>query len=200
VRRSTRFLAWTAALAVAAGAGAFAAAHTDPFPPGVSDPGERPSPTTSVAPEPEPRRWQMSARVRSEHRLHVGGACRSDWDVQVLLEEDAGGRVQGTALATVRGDPGCDFATAAVQTQAIGVPVSGSVAFGGGQLRLRFGEPVDEDPTGSTDLGGFVELVDGFRAVAVPGNVTTVGTRRPDGNDGVFSMTWRIQLRCTAGC
>ena len=78
MRTPVKIVAWTLAFAAAAGAGAYVAAHTDPFPPGVDDPGARStSPSTSVVPtptsEPEPRRWQVDAEVGSEHQLHVEG-------------------------------------------------------------------------------------------------------------------------------
>jgi hypothetical protein len=47
-RRLLKVAAWAAVFLTCAGIGAFVAAQTDPFPPGVDDPGLRPTPSTGT--------------------------------------------------------------------------------------------------------------------------------------------------------
>jgi hypothetical protein len=204
VRTSAKVAAWAVAFAVAAGAGAYVAAHTDPFPPGVSDPGERPpsgTPTRSVSPseEPVPRRWQFHAVASSEHRLHVGGTCRRDWDVQALLREHDDGTLHGTGLATVRDGAGCPFTTADVQTETVILRVASPDPLADGIVALVFRVEGDLQPGGSKDLGGFVALLPGLRVghYAPRRTVAEAG----DGNDGSYRVVWTDgRLRCAAGC
>jgi len=203
MRRPVKIVVWVVAFVAAAAAGAYVAAHTDPFPPGVADPGERPTPTATVptSPPPQLRRWQLAARVESQHVLHVGGACRSDWDVQALVRERSDGSVAGSALATLHGEGGCDFPTAAVQTQTLTVAISGRVRPTDPlSMRLLFEAPGNADPVGSTDLGAFDVLVPGFSFAIVPTSASRVATGRPDGNEGRFAMVWHARISCVAGC
>ena len=143
----------------------------------------------------------MAARVQTEHILHVGGSCHSDWDVQAILHERADGSLAGSGLATLHGEGGCDFPTAAVQTQTLTVPISGRVRPTDPlSLRLLFSGPRNADPVGSTDLGAFDTLVPGFSFSVAVRTASRVATGRPDGNEGRFAMVWHSRVSCVAGC
>ena len=202
MRTPVKVLVWTLVFAGCAGLGAYVAAHTDPFPPGVTDPGERPSSSVTTSssatpsPTPEAGRWQLRARVLTDHVLHVGGVCRSDWDVQALLRERLDGRLSGDGLATVRPGAGCDFPTADVQARTVLLHVRGTRTQRTTTLRFTLAEP--PRPAGSKDLGAFVELVE---VVGVPVRLDPpFVVERGDGNDGTYRAAWRSRISCVAGC
>ncbi len=205
-------MAWTLVFAASAGAGAYVASRTDPFPPGVTDPGARPIPTTAAPssetppgeapPSPEARRWRFSARVTSAHELHVGGACRSDWDVQAVLRERQNGRLAGSALATLRPGAGCDFPTADVQSETIFLRIMGRITDREDpvQMVLHVRATGEWEPVGSKDLGAFIALLPDVEirtSTGAGGSSTGQGT---DGNDGTYQATWRPMVRCVAAC
>jgi hypothetical protein len=200
VRGPVKVIVWVLVFATCAALGAFVASRTDPFPPGVTDPGERPTTTASPSPSerPDPRRWQVSGNAGTEHVLHVGGSCRSDWDVQGVLREGRDGRLAGEGLATLRGPGGCDFPTADVQSETIPLAIVGVVDQDRGVALLRFAVDGALLPVGSKDLGGFVETMDGARIPAGTGRASRF--RAPDGNEGVYAATWRLRIDCIAGC
>ena len=84
-------MAWVALFAACAGVGAFVAAHTNPFPPGVEDPGvERtPSPTPTPTATPAGAAWSGGAGARTRHDLFVGGSCASDWRMCAAVHRGA---------------------------------------------------------------------------------------------------------------
>jgi hypothetical protein len=204
VGRPAKIVVWTLVFAVCAGAGAYVAAHTDPFPPGVNDPGARPltspSSTTSRSPEAEPRTWQLSGEAATTHWHHVGGFCYSRWDVQATLDEGGvPGLVVGDGLATLARDARCQFPTAVVQTEAMRFAVRGTVA-PSGKLYLRFRFVGDPDPRGSSDLGGFVEVFPTIRVEGEPGGIGPAANSHSDGNQGVYRLFFKPVLRCVEGC
>ncbi len=83
MRRWIKVAAWAAVFLACAGVGAFIAAHTDPFPPGVDRQGESPfptvSPTPSPTPAPRPVVWAGTLRSVTYHDLYVGGRCTTRW-------------------------------------------------------------------------------------------------------------------------
>ena len=204
--RSVKILVWVLVFLAFAGAGAWVASRTDPFPPGVTDPGARPPVSPSSLPGPsapaQPSRWQLTAEVRSVHVLHVGGACRSDWEVQALLRERpdgalAGEGLIGEGLATLAGDAGCDFATADAQTDAVVLRVRGSLRDDLIVLRVRAGR---SDPAGSKDLGGLLATLPSVLDLgARPFKGSTV-VQMPDGNEGTYRATWHSRLACVDEC
>ena len=74
MRRGLKIVVWVGVFAVCAGAGAFVAAHTNPFPPGVEDPGARSTTPPSTSPSPASERWSLAMTSATRHELHVGGA------------------------------------------------------------------------------------------------------------------------------
>ena len=144
---------WVLVFAACAGVGAFVASRSNPFPPGVEDPGnhEPPSPTQQA-----PTAWDLSMFVKSEHVLHEGGACRSDWKVSGTITVRPNGDASGVADADLASPASCDFSQSQVQTKAIRLVIAGTLE--GGSLRLSFSEG-GRTPVGSQDLGGFTNTL-----------------------------------------
>ena len=57
---------WMLAFAAAVGAGAFVASRSNPFPPGVEDPGARPT-VAPKSPSPTANVWKLSMDISSHH-------------------------------------------------------------------------------------------------------------------------------------
>ena len=201
MRRGVKVVVWTGVFAASAGAGAYVAAHTNPFPPGVEDPGARstsPPPTSSAL---ATERWSLEMTTTSSHQLHVGGSCRSAWETSGLVTIRLSGAASGSGIATLLpAPPVCDFPTAQIQTRKIRLVVTGRRS--GNRLVIRFAVD-DLAPTGSTDLGGFVETL---RLLAPEvklghGTRTSAATaKKPDGDRGFYSSETGLHMNCIAGC
>jgi len=190
---------WLSVFGVCAGAGAFVAAHTNPFPPGVEDPGARATTPAPTTPAPSNQRWNLVMDSATRHDLHVGGSCRSRWLTSGHVTILPDGTAEGEALALLRGW-GCDFPVAQVQTRTVTLMVTGRSA--GGRVVLRFRE-TGVTPTGSQDLGGFLATI---RRLSPPIRFTdghggaVAAASRPDGDLGRFVDKGEIQLDCATGC
>jgi hypothetical protein len=199
VRRGVKVIVWTLVFAACAGAGAFVAAHTNPFPPGVEDPGARPTTPAPTSPSPTNERWDVVMSSATRHELHVGGSCRSTWRTTGSIAIRQDGSVAGTATARLR-DWGCDFTVAQVQTRIVRLRISG--ARSGDRIAVRF-TIEGSAPTGSQDLGGFTATVEALRPRAgITGGHAGAGASasRPDGDLGRYVNEGEIQLDCATGC
>lgn len=199
--RGLKIAIWAVVLVACAAAGAVVASRTDPFPPGVEDPGARPtgstSPTGSPGPSdgPDAADVSLGLRVESEHELHVGGTCQSSWSGVVPLRFTSGDHLRGEG-EIVLDTGGCAFGTAQVQTVLVVVEATGTLD--GDLLRVRFQE-LSSAPAGSQDLGGFVATLGAIRPsirMSDGRGVTTVRIRRPDDEGGQYSSVTRISARC----
>jgi hypothetical protein len=191
VPKPLKVVVWIAALALAAAAGAFMASRSDPFPPGVEDPGARPTPSTTAGPEV----WKLTMHADSQHVLHEGGSCTSDWIVEGSISAAPGGALSGIAVARLDPPAGCDFDQAQVQTRRLTLEVSGSVD--GHVARLAF-RSVESAPTGSQDLGGFEVTLPGITpAVRTTGGrgASSISVEQPDGDLGHYRSSTVLQLR-----
>jgi hypothetical protein len=200
VRRGLKAIVWTGVFAACAGAGAYVASQTDPFPPGVEDPGARPTGTPSTSPAAAQQRWNLVMHSATRHDLHVGGSCRSGWRTTGVLTIRPDGSATGEAVARLDGW-GCDFAVAQVQTRTVTLAVSGR-PIGGARLLLRFSEAAT-GPTGSQDLGGFIAtlpLVNARMQLVAGHGDTTVSAARGDGDLGRYVNDSKVQLNCATGC
>jgi len=199
VRRGVKVVVWTGVFAACAGAGAFVAAHTNPFPPGVEDPGARPTTPVPTSSPPSEERWTLAMFNATRHELHVGGSCRSSWRTSGTLTVGADGGVGGTASARIL-RWGCDFSVAQVQTRIVQLHVSGTRS--GDRISLRY--TIDGSaPPGSQDLGGFTATLEALRPVGrIEGGHAGIGlgTTRPDGDLGRYINHGEIQLDCASGC
>jgi hypothetical protein len=199
VRRGLKAaIVWTGVFAACAGAGAFVAAHTDPFPPGVEDPGSRPTETPSASPAEAAERWNMVMVSATRHDLHVGGSCTSTWRSTGVVTVGPDGTVGGRATARLR-HWSCDFPVAQIQTKSVLLTVTGSADR---RLVLDFAE-VGTAPSGSQDLGGFIATIGLLESkVAVQGGHggAAASASRPDGDLGRYVNDGEIQLDCASGC
>lgn len=194
--KALKIVLWIAVFAAAAGAGAFMASRSDPFPPGVEDPGARPTPVPTHA-GPTPTIWSFTMDSDTRHALHVGGSCRSDWRTTGTVTVQPNGRAAGDANAVLRAKVTCDFPQSQVQTKKIHLVVTGTL--GSGSLRLSFSE-AGRTPVGSQDLGGFTNTLSLIRPVIhLPNGAArghgSISVSKPDGDLGVYSSTSALQLR-----
>lgn len=187
-------LLWVLVFAAFIGAGAFEASRSDPFPPGVEDPGARatghPTPTS---PSPSAAVWKLSMGIASQHALHVGGSCRTNWRVTGSITVQLNGRAAGDAEAKLASPVVCDFAQAQVQTEAIRLVVVGTTV--DGKLRLGFSE-AGRTPVGSQDLGGLTNtlaLIHPEVPLRGTPNAAVLATR-PDGDLGTYTSSTHLQL------
>jgi hypothetical protein len=198
VRRLLKPAVWTVVFLVCAGLGAYIAAHTDPFPPGVDRPtGETGSAPVSPSPEPRDERWTGTMRTVAEHRLYVGGTCRSRWRTRIHLSVDDRGAVQGTAVALPVGLAHCDFEQSQEQARRIRMTVGGTKAQGAA-LSITFVD-LTPDPLGSTDLGGFLTFLQVPRLAcdSTDGAMAHLSFHKEqkDGNRGVYTFDGAVDLR-----
>jgi hypothetical protein len=182
--------------AAAVGAGAFMASRSDPFPPGVEDPGARPITPTPTHTAPSPTVWALEMTSATAHHLHVGGSCRSDWRVRGTITIKPNGTAAGQGSAVLSQPATCDFPQSQVQTKKIALVVTGKLA--DGSLRLSFSE-AGRTPVGSQDLGGFTNTLSLIRPVlrirdGSERATVSVQASRPDGDLGSYSSDSRAEL------
>jgi hypothetical protein len=207
MRRWAKVVLWVAVFGACGAAGALVASRTDPFPPGVEDPGARP--TEEPGPSPvEPVELKVTFTATTRHRLHVGGTCRSDWRGKLTgLRLAPSGEVRGgSGIAELEpSTSGCDFEQVQVQTRSVDLDVSGRWTEATDQLRLRLRmRETGRDPVGSLDLGGFVATLGSVRPTFTGSVADPLGDEfqvsRPDGNQGSYEASYRFELGCRRGC
>jgi len=157
VRRIVRIALWSAVFLGAAGVGAYIAAHTELFPPGVESAvtSGSPAPVTGT-PAPDDPTWSGRIRSSSSHDLYVGGRCTTDWVTTLTFEALDNGRIVGTGTSRLHGNRVCTFPNAQVNAEEIEVSVGGTWDQRGFHLSLRDG---DRSPRGTADYGGFAPTV-----------------------------------------
>ncbi len=190
-----KVLVWVAVFGACVGAGAYMASRSDPFPPGVTDPGERPSVTPTHTP-PSPAVWTLTMDSATRHTLHVGGSCRSDWQIEGSITIQPKGTTAGHATARLQGPVSCDFPQSQVQTKAIELVLTGTLV--GNGLRLALSE-AGRSPVGSQDLGGFTNTLSLIRPTfQLSGGSdaarASVNAARPDGDLGTYRSDSHIRL------
>ena len=111
MRRAVKVLLWIAVFAACFGVGAYVAAHTDPFPPGVDDPG-----ATAGSGSRPPRRRRGGDRVVQIEHAHVPRPLR-----RAAAARSTGGSSWGSRWPTVRSS-GSGAATAARANSAVMSP------------------------------------------------------------------------------
>lgn len=195
--KAVKIILWVVVFAAAVAAGAFMASRSDPFPPGVEDPGARPTVTPTRTPTPPgPTVWALEMTSATAHHLHVGGSCRSDWQVRGTITIQPNGTAAGQGSAVLSGPATCDFPQSQVQTKKIALVVTGTLA--GGSLRLSFSE-AGRTPVGSQDLGGFTNTLHWIRPVLRIRDGSERATAaaqvsKPDGDLGSYSSDSHVDL------
>ena len=161
VRWWLKVLMWAGILLLCAGAGAFLASRSNPFPPGVPDPGAVPSESPSASPTPvEVEVRSLRLVSRTNHTYHVGGSCTSDWRMDTAVRISAAGRVRGRGVARLLPGAACDFPTAQVQARRIALRVVGRTNGVTVVVRFRTGDVV---PFAAQDLGAFLDTIETVR-------------------------------------
>jgi hypothetical protein len=190
MRRAVKVLLWVAVFAACFGVGAFVAAHTDPFPPGVEDPGARSDPGATPSGSSASGGWPVEIGVRTSHDLYVGGRCAGNWRIELELEVD-GSALTGTGTATLQGELRCDEPTAQVQADRVAFEASGSSADGALRFRLA---ATSRSPLGSQDLSGLVKTVPTlrFRLPAREGATASFDIDVPDGDRGTYGAVGQV--------
>lgn len=201
--RPVKIAIWVVVFAACAGAGAYVAANTDPFPPGVEDPGARPtssSGTPTPTEAPRPVTFDVALEVESRHELYVGGMCDTDWEATLRVVADEEGSVEGAGDIGLIGEAQCSFPQAQIQAETISVEVRG--AFRSGLLSLSFSE-TGRDPHGSRDLGGFAKTLDLIRPtieLTDGAGQDFVAANRGDGDRGRFLSETTFRVSCVRSC
>jgi hypothetical protein len=189
-----RVLLWAVILLACAGVGAFIGSRSNPFPPGVPDPGAT-SPTESPSPPPSEAVVRAVTMIsRTTHTYHVGGSCTSAWRLEGRLRIAGSGRISGRGISRLQPGAGCDFPSAQVQARRVLVRFLGRRE--GGALELRFGVG-EVMPAGSQDLGAFVETLGTLR-ISIPeraGGEVSKPTRIEDPEDEIYASVTTIRLR-----
>lgn len=191
MRRGIRIAAWIAVFAACAGVGALIASRTDPFPPGVEDPGSRqPLSRPTSVPSPAETGYVATVSAATRHELYVGGSCATDWRIRLRFVLDDAAAVMGDGVAQLRGKLRCDFATAQAQARRIPLIVRGHLRGGLIELRVRATVML---PLGSNDYGGLVKTLGRFPDVQLRGG-GKASVRISDGDQGVYVATYQVRV------
>jgi hypothetical protein len=200
MRRTLKVTVWVVVFAVCAGVGAFIASRTNPFPPGVQDPGARsltpdPTPTTTPPPVPIGVTWAGGIAAGTSHRLFVGGTCSTTWRITLDLEVDSLGKVQGIGTARLQGPLRCDFQTAQVQSRTLHLLLSGRHA--NARIALDFSVK-GRAPVGSDDYGGLIHTLSAFPAMRIhAGSIDKeIVVQVSDGDQGNYMGDYQVSLSC----
>jgi len=190
--RFVKVTVWVLVFALCAAVGAVVAANTNPFPPGVDDPGVR-SVGGGSTPEPDPgASWLVRIDARTSHDLFVGGRCAASWRIDVGIPA-TDGPIDGAGAATLRGELRCDEPTAQVQAERVELRAIGATR--GGELRFRL-EETSRDPAGAQELSGFLDTIPRLRLrlPAQDGATATFDVEFPDGGQGTFGSAGTVVL------
>ena len=155
--KAVKIILWVVVFAAAVAAGAFMASRSDPFPPGVEDPGARPTDTpTPTHTAPSPTVWALDDDQRDGPPPPRRRLLPKRLAVRGTVTIQPNGRAAGQGSAVLSGPATCDFPQSQVQTKKIALVVTGKLA--DGSLRLSFSE-AGRTPVGSQDLGGFTNTL-----------------------------------------
>jgi hypothetical protein len=159
MRRGLKVAAWAAVFLSCAGVGAYIAAHSDPFPPGVDRPGASQTVSGQSAGSPTPAppdRWVGGLRSFTYHQLYVGGRCTTRWRGNLRFEVSDAGVIQGTGASRLEGGLECDFPIAQVQARRVALDVTGHL--NGEHITLHLVSSASQ-PSNGRDYGGFVAVL-----------------------------------------
>jgi hypothetical protein len=190
MRRAVKIVLWTGVFLACAGIGAFVAAHTDPFPPGVVDPGANPA--ASVSSEVPPGEALVQIDLRTFHDLYVGGRCAISWRIDVGLDV-TGDEVEGTGSANARSNLRCDEPSAQIQADVIDLAATGTIV--AGELHFRL-EETGRTPMGSQELTGFAKTIPTlrFELSAHQGANASFNVEIPDRDRGSYGAAGTVTV------
>jgi hypothetical protein len=188
--KAVKVLLWISAFLACAGVGAYVAAHTDPFPPGVDDPG-----ANSVGPvstEVPSGGVLVQIDVRTFHDLYVGGRCAISWRIDLGLGA-TDGEIDGSGVATAKGELRCDEPTAQVQADALNLAATGTIE--DGELHFRLDE-TGRSPVGAQELTGFAKTIPTlrFELPAHEGATAPIDVEVPDRDRGTYGAVGTVTV------
>lgn len=198
MRRALKVAVWVAAFLASAGIGAYVAANTDPFPPGVDRPLASPGATVSPrpSPTPSPERWAATLRSVTYHQLYVGGRCTTSWRGNLRFTVFDTGIVEGTGVIRLSGGLECDFPIAQVQARRLSVDVVGRLR--GRRLTLRLSS-ASVSPAGARDYGGLFAMLPARFETRLSGSGAGAGVTRVNGSrldeQGRGTFVWSTVVR-----
>jgi hypothetical protein len=199
MRRWIKVAVWAAVFLTCAGAGAYLAAHSNPFPPGVDRAGVSSTTTPSASPPPTiPERWTGTLRAVSYHQLYVGGRCTTRWRGTFHLTVNDT-KLTGQGHAHLLGTLVCDFPIAQVQTRLVLVDLVGRRL--GGRLTLVI-RSSRVSPKGSSDFGGFLAMLPARLTFHIRGRFASDRTSRSRPDDegrGTFFWSAVFQVQRVSG-
>ena len=195
MRRGIKVAAWAAVFLACAGVGAYIAAHSDPFPPGVDRPTGSSGPATpSPSSSPQPVVWAGSMKSVTYHELYVGGRCTTRWGGTLRFTANDQGATEGTGRMRLLGKLRCDFPIAQTQVRRFELRVHGRILEGGMALRLA---QVSIDPTNGRDFGAFGAFLPFHTLLATEDDAVsmTIDRRRVDEQGrGIYSVSTTFEL------
>jgi hypothetical protein len=199
MRRGIKVAVWAAVFLASAGVGAYIAANTDPFPPGVDRPGASPTSKESVTPSPSPAplsvNWVGRLKSSTYHQLYVGGRCTTTWQGSLRFTVAESGKVEGRGAATLAGRLRCDFPIAQVQLRRVSLAVAGRLREG--RLTLHLTQTAIY-PSNGQDFGGFVAFLPARITLTVRKDAVTdrIDRQRVDEQGrGVYFWSTAFRLR-----
>ena len=195
MRRGIKVAAWAAVFLACAGVGAYIAAHSDPFPPGVDRPGASSLPgTPSPSGPPQPVMWAGTLKSVTFHELYVGGRCTTRWRGTLRFTVNDLGEIDGTGRTRLLGKLRCDFPIAQTQVRRFELAVRGRILEGGMALRLS---QESIDPTNGRDFGGFGAFLPFRTLLATKDDAVsmTIDRERVDEQGrGIYSVSTTFEL------
>ncbi len=201
MRRGVKVAAWAAVFLACAGVGAYIAAHSDPFPPGVDRPSGSSSPATLASPStsPQPVVWAGNVKSVTYHELYVGGRCTTRWRGILRFTANDQGEIDGTGQMRLLGTLRCDFPIAQTQVRRFELAVHGRILPGGMALRLA---QLSIDPTNGRDFGAFGAFLPFRTLLATKDDAVnmTIDRRRVDEQGrGTYSVSTTFDLHAVGG-
>lgn len=185
-----KVLLWIGVFLACAGVGAYVAAHTDPFPPGVDDPGANSAGPVST--EVPSGGVVVLIDTRTSHDLYVGGRCAISWRIELGLGA-AEGTVDGSGVATAKSELRCDEPTAQVQAEALQLSATGTME--DGELHFHVDE-TGRTPVGAQELTGFAKTMPTlrFELPAHEGATASFDVDVPDRDRGTYGAVGTVTV------
>jgi hypothetical protein len=171
VRRLTLVGGTLLAMVLAAGVGAFVAAHSAARDaPSVGAPDAGTPPNDGGTKRTTDQRWVGVMVSRTTRGYRSGGTCSTDWRTTLRVAVAENGSLSGSGTAKLTSGPNCPFVTGQPQLRRFDVKVSGSAAGKAFDLHLT------AEPHGTgIDYGGFDEAFQKGRTLSLnaePGSAT----------------------------
>lgn len=188
--KAVKILLWIGAFLACAGVGAYVAAHTDPFPPGVDDPGANAAGPVST--EVPSGGIVVLIDTRTAHDLYVGGRCAISWRIELGLGA-TDGEIDGSGAATAKSELRCDEPTAQVQADALDLSVTGNIV--DGELHFQVDE-TGRTPVGAQELTGFAKTIPTlrFELPAREGATAPIDVEVPDRDRGTYGAIGTVTV------